>query len=86
MEPAKKKKLSEKYKTMSTAKKHKLLSKKAEKYKKMDGRKKKELLNNIRERKKQNYFANKNKDPLSCIEKFKKKIREGPYYIIMLCV
>lgn len=27
---------------MSTAKKHKLLSKKAEKYKKMDGRKKKE--------------------------------------------
>ena len=53
---------------MSTAKKHKLLSKKAEKYKKMDGRKKKELLNNIRERKKQNYFANKNKDLLSCIE------------------
>lgn len=70
---------------MSTAKKHKLLSKKAEKYKKMDGRKKKELLNNIRERKKQNYFANKNKDPLSCIEKFKKKIREGPYYICCVC-
>jgi hypothetical protein len=74
-------KQAEKYKTMDTAKKQNLLNKQAEKYKTMDTAKRQALL----ERRKQKYCNNKNKNVDSCIEQFKKKIKEGPYYICCVC-
>ena len=86
MEPSKKKKLSEKkYKKMDSAKKRKLFNRNAEKYKSMDSRKKKELINNAQQRKKENCWRNKTNDIFYCIEQFKKKIKEGPYYICCVC-
>ena len=67
---------------MDSAKKQDLLSKQAEKYKNIDAAMKEEFL----QKQKQKYCSNKSKNVDSCIETFKKKIKEGPYYIIMLCV
>ena len=72
---------AEKYKTMDITNKRKLLNKQTERYKTMDSAKKQELLN----RRKQKYHNDKNNTEDSCIEKFKKKIREGPYYICCMC-
>ena len=85
MDTAKKQELlnkkAEKYKTMDTAKKQELLNKKAETYKTMDTTKKKELVR----KHKNNYCSSKNKTIDSCIEQFKKKIKEGPYYTCCVC-
>ena len=72
---------AEKYKTMHAAKKQDLLNKQAEKYKTMDAAKKEELL----QKQKQKYCGNKSKSVDSCIDTFKKKIKEGPYYIRCVC-
>ena len=75
-------KKAEKYKTMDAAKKQDLLEKQAEKYKTMDSLRKQELL----EKRKQTYsYNNKNKTLNSCIQEYKKKIREGPYYVCCVC-
>ena len=71
----------EKYRTMDKVEKQELLDKKAEKYRTMDNVEKQELLH----KRKQNYSRHKNKDIHSCIEQFKNKIREGPYYICCVC-
>ena len=90
----------QKYKTMHSDKKNDLLNKKyklqnngccqgknlpdkhAEKYKTMDTGKKQELL----ERCKETLNCNSNNITLdSCIQQFKKKIREGPYYVYCVC-
>ena len=68
---------AEKYNTMDAAKKQDLLDKHAEKYNTMDAAKKQEML----EKRKQKFYSNKNKNVESCIEMFKKKIKEGPCYI-----
>ena len=47
----------------------------------MDAVKKEELLQN----QKQKYCGNKSKSVHSCIDTFKKKIKEGPYYICCVC-
>ena len=73
-------KQTQKYKTMDAAKKQDQLNKQAEKYKTMDAAKKQELL---QEQKK--YCGNKSKRVDSCIDTFKKKIKEGPYYICCVC-
>ena len=70
-------KQAEKFKTMHAAKKQDLLNKQAEKYKTMDAAKKEELL----QKQKQKYCGNKSKRVDSCINTFKKKTKEGPYYI-----
>ena len=67
--------------TMDAAKKQDLLKKQAEKYKTMDAAKKEELL----QKQKQKYCGNKSKSVDSCIDTFKKKIKEGPYYICCVC-
>ena len=74
-------KQAEKFKTMHAAKKQDLLNKQAEKYKTMDAAKKEELL----QKQKQKYCGNKSKSVDSCIDTFKKKIKEGPYYICCVC-
>ena len=66
---------------MDAAKKQDLLNKQAEKYKAMDAAKKEELL----QKQKQKYCGNKSKSVDSCIDTFKKKIKEGPYYICCVC-
>jgi hypothetical protein len=69
-------KKAENYKTMDTAKKQDLLNKQTEKYETiMENTKKQELL----QRRKEKYYSNKNENLDSCIENFKKKIREGPF-------
>ena len=73
-------KRAERYKGMDTTKKQELLSKQAQRYKTIDTAKKKEL-----RRKCKNYSTSKNKTIDSCIEQFKKKIKEGPYYICCVC-
>ena len=75
------KKQAKQYETMDLAKKQHLLNKQAEKYKNMDAAKKEELL----QKQKQKYCGNKSKSVDSCIDTFKKKIKEGPYYISCVC-
>ena len=63
---------------MDTAKKEDLLSKKAEQYRTMNATKKQKLL----EKSKEEYTSRTSKKTVdSCVEQFKKKIMEGPYYI-----
>ena len=73
-------KQAEKCKTMDSAKKQDLLNKQAEKYKTMDAAKKEDLL----QKQKHKYCGNESKSVDSCIDTFKKKIEEGPYYICCL--
>ena len=58
---------------MDSTEKQDLLSEQAENYKTIDAAKK------------QKYFRNKSKNVDSCIETFKKKIKEGPCYICCVC-
>ena len=74
-------KQAEKCKTMDAAKKQDLLNKQAEKYETMDIAKKEELL----QKQKQKYCGNESKGVNSCINTFKKKNKEGPYYICCVC-
>ena len=74
-------KQAEKCKTMDAAKKQDLFNKQAEKYKTMDAAKKEELL----QKQKHKYCGNESKSVDSCIDTFKKKIKEGPYYICCVC-
>ena len=86
MEPSKKKKLyEEKYKTMDAAKKQQLLNQNSEKYKAMGNAKKKELISYAQQRNKQNCPRSKTNEIAYCIQQFKKKIKEGPYYICCVC-
>ena len=94
-------KKAEQYKTMDTAIKQDLLSKKAEEYKRMDTATKQDLLNKktehyrtmdatkkqkLLEKSKQEYTSRTSKKTVdSCVEQFKKKIMEGPYYICRVC-
>ena len=71
-------KQAEKCKTMDAAKKQDLLNKKAEKYETMDIAKKEELL----QKQKQKYCGNESKSVNSCIDTFKKKIKEGHIYVV----
>ena len=75
------KKRAKQYKTMDSAKKQELSSKQAEKFKTTDAAQKEELL----QKQKQKYCSKKNKNVNSCIETFKKNIKEGPYYICCVC-
>ena len=98
--PAKAKKEKDKYRTMDRIKKQELLNKKAEKYRTMDSDKKQRLSNKNAEKYRtmdndqkkdlidkqiKNYYSNKKKDIYSCIDQFKKKIRQGPYFICCVC-
>ena len=75
-------KKGEEYKTMDNAKKQDLLNKKAEQYRTMDATKKQKLL----EKSKEEYTSCTSKKTLdSCVEQFKKKIMEGPYYKCCVC-
>ena len=71
----------EKYRTMDSHKKQQLSNKNAEKYRTMDNDQKKDLI----DKQDKNYYSNKSKDIYSCIDQFKKKIRQGPYFICCVC-
>ena len=91
MEPNKKQELStqnaEKYRVMEPNKKQNLFVQNAEKYRKMDSGEKKELIKQIvtrkKERKEEKYFSTQSLDYY--IEQFNQDIREGPYYICVVC-
>ncbi|CAH3114907.1 unnamed protein product [Pocillopora meandrina] len=68
----------QKYKIMDTATKQNLQDKKADQHKTMDTAKKQKLLEKCREE--YSYCCSK-KTVDSCVEQFKKKIRESPCYI-----
>ena len=74
-------KKAEQYKTLDSDKKQQLLNKKAEQYKAMNTAKKQEVLAKHKEK----YSSSKNKTVDSCIEDFRRKIQEGPYYICCIC-
>ena len=91
MEPHKKQVLSiqnaEKYRLTEPDKKHKLFLQNAEKYRRMDSGERKDLLNQIVTRRKEL------KETKCCsthsldyyIQQFNRGIREGPYYICVVC-
>ena len=68
----------EKYRTMDSDKKQQLSNKNAEKYRTMDNDQKKDLID---KQIKTTINSNKSKDIYSCIDQFKKKIRQGSYFI-----
>lgn len=66
---------------MDTDKKQDLSNKQAEKYKTIDSLRKEQL-----ERRKETYNCDSKNITLdSCIQQFKKEIREGPYYVCCVC-
>ena len=73
MEPSKKKK------------KRQLLKKKAEKYRSMESTKTQEVINNMQQRKKKSCLKDKSEDIASCIQQFKKNLKEDPYHICCVC-
>ena len=91
MEPNKKQELStqnaEKYRLMEPNRKQKLFVQNAEKYRRRDSGEKKELIKQIvtrqKERKEEKYFSAQSLDYY--IEQFNRDIREGPYYICVVC-
>ena len=72
---------AEKYRTMDSDKKQQLSNKNAEKYRTMDNDQRKDLL----DKQIKSYYNNNSKDIYSCIDQFKKKIRQGPYFICCVC-
>ena len=72
----------QKYKIMDTATKQNLQDKKADQHKTMDTAKKQKLLEKCREE--HSYCCSK-KTLDSCVEQYKKKIRESPCYICFVC-
>ena len=72
---------AEKYRTMDSDKKQQLSNKNAEKYRTMDNDQRKDWI----DKQIKSYYNNKSKDIYSCIDQFKKKIRQGPYFICCVC-
>ena len=91
MEPSKKQQLSiqnaEKYRLMEPNKKQQLNIQSAEKYRRMDCGEKKDLIKQIvnrrKELKEENCFSTQSLDYY--IQQFNRGIREGPYYICIVC-
>ena len=91
MEPIKKQQLSiqnaEKYRLMEPNKKQQLNIQSAEKYRRMDCGEKKDLIKQIvnrrKELKEENCFSTQSLDYY--IQQFNRGIREGPYYICIVC-
>jgi len=91
MAPTKRRKLSvqnaEKYGLMEPNKKQELRIQNAEKYRRMGSGEKKELIKRIvtwqKERKEEKYFSTQSVDYY--IQQFNRGIREGPYYICVVC-
>ena len=91
MEPSKKRKLSvqnaEKYRLIERNKKQELSIQNAEKYRRMDSGEKKDLINQIVTRRKE-LKESKCSSTYSLdfyIQQFNRDIREGPYYICVVC-
>ena len=74
---------AEQYRTMDTAKKQDLLNNKAEQYRTMDTTKKQKLVEKSKEEYTSRSSSKKTVD--SCVQQFRKKIMEGPYYICCVC-
>ena len=72
-------KRKQKYQSLDTAGKKRLLNKRKEKYQSLGAEAKKELLNKRKESRIQD------KTTENCIKEFKRKIREGPYFICTVC-
>ena len=51
----------------------------------MDSTKTKEVINNMQQRKKKSCLKDKSEDIASCIQQFKKNLKEGPYHICCVC-
>lgn len=72
----------------SKKKKKRQLLKKKKKLKSTDQwivQKKQEVINNMQQRKKKSCLKDKSEDIASCIQQFKKNLKEGPYHICYVC-
>ena len=76
--------LQDNYHSMDSSKKNDLLSQRRKHYQEMDTLKKKKMVDKLRIKRKK---GNENRIPTveSCITQFKKKIREGPFFICNVC-